>query len=104
MTFQQYSNASLLQVDNMEVISSGCCRAVCARIQSCAAVKRSSGKCLISSNAILVHVKSNNVSIVGEQRTSAFVKRPHDAVIIDVEIKEPSGKHESQYILLNYTQ
>ena len=92
MTFQQYPNASLLQVDNMEVISSGCCRAVCARIQSCAAVKRSAGKCLMSSHAFLV--KSNNVSIVGEQRTSAFVKRPHDVVIFDIEIKEPSGKSQ----------
>ena len=56
----------------------------------------------MSSNAILV--KSNNVSIVGEQITSALVKRPHDAVIFDIQIRQPSGKHESQYILLNYTQ
>ena len=92
MTFQQYWNASLLQADDMEVISSGCCRAVCARIQSCAAVKRSSGKCLMSSHEFLV--KSNNVSIVGEQKTSAFVKSPHDAVIFDIETKELSGNSQ----------
>lgn len=71
----------VLSVDDLP---QGCCQALCARNQSCAAFQRSEGKCLISDKAEMLHSSIATGS-------AAFVENHFTAIIYNISTINAQG-------------
>lgn len=86
--FSEHLNMILVHVvHTVEDPPQGCCQALCAKNQSCAAVQRSKEKCLMSDRSVLLHSDIESDTNSG----SVFVRNPYTPTIYTISTVNAPG-------------